>query len=369
MKRLCGIVLLSMLLTGCADEKILEKVGFMRTIAYERAGEGDDSLIRVSISIPMSDLRQSLLYSTLAKTTEEAKLAFDRQNNRKIVKGQLRQVLFDESLAKGGTKKHIDYLMRDPSVGSRIHVLVTEGDMQEMLAKLYLHKRSTAGEYIDNLIRTEARVQAIPDTNLYSFVRDYYDDGIEPVAAIIKENGDDNLTICGIALFRKDRLVARIQPEDKTLLMLLRKNLQAGELYLDMSEGEEHGEQATLSYIASSRKVRVEYDAGEDEQPPKVTIRITMKGSLLEYVGERRFENARDQRELEQAMGDMIQRRCEPIIRIMQQHKADCIGIGQYARQQMSYEEWTRRDWNERFAEADIRVQVKVHIKNYGELR
>lgn len=362
-----GMLAGSLLLGGCEDEKILEKVAFMRTIAYDTAGEGEEELLKVAISIPVADRKQSLIYSAIAGTTEEAKLAFNRESHRKIVKGQLRQVLLSDRLARKGVRNHIDYLIRDPSVGSRVHVLVVDGDPERLMSATYPNQQISSGEYIDSLIRAEASLQDVPDTNLYTFIRDYYDDGIEPVATIIKQTSK-SIMIGGIALFKADRMVARVEPENKMLLGMLRRDLNAGEMYLDLSGGQKHGEQATISFISSSRKVTVKGPI-DAEHSPQVALSFDIKGSLLEYTGGREIADVRAQEQLERNMAKEIEKKCRAVIRIMQESKTDCIGLGQYARNRMSYAEWSRLDWNETFAKADIRLEVNVRINNYGKLQ
>lgn len=364
MKRVIACWIAAVLLGGCADGKVLEKVGFMRTIAYDVAGEDHPDKLKVTVSIPLSNQKQTLIHSTIAKTTEEAMLVFNRQNNRQIVKGQLRQILFGERLAQQGLGKHVGLILRDPSVGSRVHVLVVEGDTEEMLRRSY-SKQATTGEYIDNLIRTEVRAQDIPDTNIYRFVRDYFDEGIEPVATIIR-GGEEHLIIEGIALFKGDRMVGRVKPEDKMLLGMLRDNVHTGSVFLDLSKSEKSG----MTHLSSRRKVQIESSgAPQDGKPFKATIRLSVKGSLLEYVGERSMRSDRVQEELEKKMAGVVQKRCQALVREMQKLGTDSIGIGQYARRTMNYSEWSRLDWNETFAKADIRVKVDVKIKDYGKMR
>jgi spore germination protein len=180
---------------------------------------------------------------------------------------------------------------------------------------------------------------------------------------VIQET-EKSMIIQGIALFKGDRMVVRIKPEDKVVLGLLRDHVQTGELYMDLSERKGSGDQTTLSYISSRRNVRVEPPGANREGSPwKATVAISIKGSLLEYIGDRSVSDVADQSELEAEMADWVRQKCESLIRIMQQSKTDSIGIGQHARNTIPYAEWSRLDWSEAFAKADIRVQVDVHSK------
>lgn len=367
MKKL-PLLIAAVVLSGCADQKVIEKVGFTRTISFEKAEDDEDGRVKISNSLPKTNQRESVFYSTEAKSMRQARLIFDRQNDRRIVNGQLRQVLFGASLAQEGIWKHFDSLLRDPSVGNRVHVLVADGDVAQLLNKTY-PQGATAGEYIDNLIRTETKVMDVPDTNLYTFARDYYDDGIEPVATILKET-PNSITIDGIALFRGDRYVARIPPEDKMYFGLLLGGVRSGDLFMDFPDEQYSSELSTLLYFASRRDVKVTRTGPILEGLGlKVDLRLKIRGSMLEYSGDLRLERPEDQRKLEAEAARYVQGKCQSIIATMQEAKADGIGIGQYVRNTMSYREWRKLDWPEAFSRAKIDVHVEISIKDFGKIQ
>ncbi len=356
---------LLLLLTSCTDEHILENAGFIRTISYD-AADGDGKTLRVTISIPKTNHQDAVVYSTIAKSDKDAKMYFDRQNNRKLVNGQLRQVLFGEKLAAKGIWKHLDSLIRDPSIGTRLHVIIAEADPQDLLHRNDYPQGPTAGEYIDSLIRTEAKSGEIPETNLYTFARDYYDDGIDPVVNILREQ-KSSLIINGIGLFNGDTYVGKIQPEDRMHFGLLHHNVRAGDLYVDLNRDD--GEQAALQFLSSHRKVNVLSSKGLlQNKRLKVSLRINLQGSLLEYIGDLDMKKQRDQRKLESEITEAVQSKCAALIRLMQEKKTDPLGIGQYVRNSIPHDTWHKLDWKQVYADADISVQVHVRIKDYGKL-
>lgn len=368
MKPRLGWLALLFLVCGCTDEHILEKSGFIRTIAFESAGKADKNLLRVTISIPEANHKDAIVYSTIAKSDKNAKNSFDRQNNRKLVNGQLRQVLFAEKLAAEGIWKHLDSLRRDPSIGSRLHIIVAETNPYQLLLRNDYPQGPTAGEYIDSLIRTEAKSGDVPDSTLYTFARDYYDDGIDPVATILKEK-KNSMIINGIALFNHDKYVGKIQPEDRMFFGLLHHNVRAGDLYIDLKQDQSDGEQAALQFLSSRRKVDVISSSGLlNNKRLKVALNIQVKGSLLEYIGDLDMKKQADQRKMEQELQRAIQARCSSLIHMMQEKQTDPLGIGQYVRNKLPHKLWHRLDWNDVYANADISVHVDVHIKDYGKL-
>ncbi|MDG0808810.1 Ger(x)C family spore germination protein [Cohnella rhizosphaerae] len=136
MKRIGAWLLAVSLLGGCGDQKILEKIGFVRTIILERP-EGQDNALKVTISIPKTNQTESIVYTDIAKSFKQAKIHFDMQNDRKIVLGQLRQVMFGESLARQGVWLPMESVFREPAIGIRAHVVVVEGDIKHIVMRTY----------------------------------------------------------------------------------------------------------------------------------------------------------------------------------------------------------------------------------------
>jgi spore germination protein len=368
--RMLGFVLLLTLLTGCRDQFILEQLGFTRTIAYDVADKNaDNDLLRITINIPKASDNERILLSTVARTSKEARLVFSRQNNRRIVTGQLRSTLFGLTLAKRGLWKHVDTLVRDPSIGSKVNLLLIDGDANDFLARDYKQYPAT-GNYIDTLIRTESTTNDIPDSTLYSFTRDYLDDGVDAFAPILKE-GPDSITLCGIGLFNHDKYVMRIEPKQMILFSFIRDHLNSGETYIDVSEEQDEHNLAMLSSLSSQRQVKVSHKNRPviNGTSIKVDIHVNIYGSLLEYTGDLNLQEESSQIMLENRMNAYIEKETEAMIKNMQKHKTDPLGIGQYVRNSVTYAEWSKLDWNEVFPDIDVKVHAKVHLKNIGKLQ
>jgi spore germination protein len=371
--RKLGLVLLLTLLTGCRDEFILEQLGFTRAVAYDVANKDTNvnDLLKITFSISKANENENerILLSTVARTSKEARITFTRQNNRRIVTGQLRSVLFGTTLAKQGLWKHVDTLFRDPSIGSKVNVLLVDGNANDFLERNYKQYPST-GTYIDSLIRTAAKTFDVPDVTLYSFTRDYFDDGIDAIAPILKE-GPETITLSGIGLFNQDKYVMRIEPKQMMLFAFIRDRLISGETYFDVSEEQDEHELAMLSSISSKRNIKVSHEKRPttDGTSIKVNINLDLYGSLLEYTGKLNLQEDRNQVLLENQINAYIEKETTAMIKNMQKYKTDPIGIGQYVRNSMTYAEWSKLEWDEAFANIDVKVHAKMHIKNTGKLQ
>nr|WP_246354429.1 Ger(x)C family spore germination protein [Paenibacillus phytohabitans] len=343
------MLLLPLLLTGCkSDERILEKLGLVQTASYDLA---ENNRIKVTSCVPVIDPDSSArreLLSTVSDSIKEARIMFSRQTDLTVVSGQLRDALFGLKLAKAGLGDYIDTLLRDPSIALGVKVTIINGD---------------AGRYINHLLEKEAAGNSIPNTTLYEFSRDYNDDGIDPVAPIVKDSGD-KAVIDGIALFQEDRYRMKIPAQDGIFFGLFRDDLRQGEAALHLGEEDGRPVVVMFSSLLNSRKVKV-HRLGPGRF--KVELLANIQGSVLEYTGHHYLNKAGVRQQLERDIADVIMAKAKEMVSQMQQHNVDSLGIGIQIRNTLSYKEWNQMNWREVYPQVEIECKAKVTIKDYGK--
>lgn len=368
------LVILLLSLTGCVEQNRIEKLGMSDTVAldsvYEENGKPSQTDVTVAIAIPKAgtvDNQQSEILQTIAESPKDGRSKMSRKINKVLVSGQLRSMLFGKDLAKQGIWKELDSYRRDYTVGEHLKIVVVNGSAVDMLTHKYAQIRSV-GSHIDQLLTQEAKIHEVPDVSLYSFVRDYYDDGTDPIAPMLIVKGD-NVEIDGIALFKKDRYIGKINAEQTVLFAILNKSLKMGEFeitFMDSSSGRK--ENAMISSIASKREVIVNKQERESTVP-QVVIRIRLSGIILEYSGKSTFKKAEEQKKLDQDLSEAIRKQLQAIVSHVQRSGGDNLGIGTYVRNSMSYENWNNLNWESLYPRADIRVEVDATIRDYGMIR
>ncbi|MNC76546.1 hypothetical protein D3C75_1282890 [compost metagenome] len=55
------------------------------------------------------------------------------------------------------------------------------------------------------------------------------------------------------------------------------------------------------------------------------------------------------------------------MVKQMQEHNVDSLGIGAYVRNRMNYKEWTSLNWREMYPQIEVECHTKVVIKDYGK--
>ncbi|WP_334073479.1 MULTISPECIES: Ger(x)C family spore germination protein [Paenibacillus] len=366
-KKNAGLLLFALsllLLTACnQDQNILERVGYIRTGGIDPAEEGK---IRLTINVPLTinegsnTKRLTETLTTVATGSKEARNELSRKSSRKLVSGQLRTLLFNTELAKKGLNPYLDTLFRDPSISKRIEIVLTEGSTQEIITSQYPGHPGVS-QYIDQLLRKEFDMQNTPRILLHHFFRDYYDDGKDPTATMLVKKGNE-LELDGIALFRKDKYVGKLEKDDIFYFTILKQEQKKGEFTLNTDRPELKS--ITFSAIKSKRKIKIKKN---EEGKYIADIGIRVEGGVLEYIGNLNLTKS-DRKKLEDLISEHMTKRAELVLKKLRQHRSDPIGLGQYVRNKMTYSAWKDTDWSEMYANMEIRVHSRFLMKNFGNL-
>ncbi|MCM3634150.1 Ger(x)C family spore germination protein [Paenibacillus sp. FSL W7-1287] len=367
------MLLVMLLLIGCGDQRVLEKLGFTQTTSYDLDPNTEESSddekqgqqkLLISVTIPRTRTENSReLITATAYTSKEAKIKLSSQTELTIVSGQLRNTLFGLSLAKQGIWEHIDTLVRDSSISPRVKVTIVNGSAHELLSKDYSQHNRT-GKYLDRMLEKEAISQTVPEITLYRFTRDFLDDGIDAVAPIIKQL-DEHVSIDGIALFQGDRYVTKVEPDDTLIFAFLRGRFKNGEMSVDMSEVGRINEHIMFSSMISKRKIKIKTTS--EGQHYHADISINVRGSVLEYTGKLSLDNVEHQKQIEKLIAEYIKLKTEEMVAMMQKNNVDSIGLGKYVRNKLSYEEWKNLDWRRIYPNIEVTCNVNVRIKDFGK--
>ncbi|RXI97824.1 Ger(x)C family spore germination protein [Anaerobacillus alkaliphilus] len=361
----------SLILSGCAQKRIVEDMGFIHSIGFE-LNEAEDAeeegILTITITFPQvrpSAAKDHVVLSTIAHTSKEGRTKLARQTERVLVSGQLRSVMFGDTLAKMGFFDTIDTFKRDHAVGLNLKVIVVNGSPKEMLMTEF-PEHPRIGRYIFELLEKEAQTHVTVDTSLHEFIRDYYDDGIDPIVPLMKA-GKEEVILDGIGLFNGDKLAMQVDPKKARVFLMLHENHLGGTLTKQMRLKNETKEDdylyITFNTLESTRKVNV-------QSPSEIQVNIDVKGSIDEFTGYVKLSDDEAQKDIEKKLAAYIKETSEEIIEEMQQNQTDSLGFGQFVRNSLSYKNWKEMKWKEEiYPDAKIDVNVNVKLKGFGDVK
>ncbi|WP_158737426.1 Ger(x)C family spore germination protein [Alteribacillus sp. YIM 98480] len=354
------------LMMGCSDQHIVEDVGFVQVLGLDQMKEEEEDKFLVSAIVPQIEPdaeNEREFLTTVSDSDKEAMLSLSRQSNREIENGQLRNVLFGKEAAENGIAEQIKTMNRDPIFGTRVKVSIVNGQAYKLLSEPYT-QHPQVSVYLDALIEKESKLHMTPETRLHQFTRDLFEDGIDPIAPIIKM-GDDKIALDGIALFNDDKYVDKIDPVDARIFFFLHGSFSAGSVHLTLEEKEKkESAQLLFDSIRNKRKVVVTANGPNDDM--KIDVEIHIKGALLEYNGPLDITKNKDLKTLEKQLAKSVEKRAKEVIETLQAKQVDSLGLGKKVRNSISYKEWSGLDWQEVYPNIDIQPHVKAEINDIG---
>ncbi|WP_064092920.1 Ger(x)C family spore germination protein [Rossellomorea aquimaris] len=330
MKNLKKIILLPttiiLLLTGCVEREILDDLYIETGKAYDYV---DENKIRGTALFPIYSKDKTIKNGTLsaeASSTREVLEKLERRSQQPLVRGSLDVVLIGEEMARHGIIDIGDSLQRDASVGARVYLMVVEGDAGELIQGNYGQRGN--GMFISNLITHNIKRRELPKTNLHMFMFDYFQDGKTPYLPLIKQTPEGDIAITGIALFKKAKMIDRVQSKDMFFFKILVDRLAEGSHVIKLGEKKTgHTEkeiEASVTSLIAKHKIKIKHKA----DPVKVTIKIKIKGIVREYTGKKL--TSKKVVEVEKIMKKDIEKNCERLLKKFQKLGIDPIGIGQH---------------------------------------
>ncbi len=355
---------LSLLLfaTACSqDQHILERIGYVRTVGFDK----EEDQVRATLSIPLivTEAKQTQftdeILTATANSGKEARITLSRKTSRKLLSGQIRTLMYSTDIAREGLRNFMDTLQRDPTVSKRTELIIVDGSTHDILTGTYKgHPRT--GQYIDRLLKKEFEMQTIPRILLHEYFRDYYDNGKDPIANMIRKSGND-LEYDGIALFRKDKYISRLSPAEVFYFSLMYHNQGKGEFTVTSDNPDMRS--ITFDAINSKKKIKIK-KMGDEKYRADITIKLN--GGALEYVGDLNLSITEDRTKLEGIINEYITKQCEKVVKKLQKNRTDSLGIGQYVRNKMSYKAWTDTSWDDMYRNMEINVHTNFKMKNFG---
>ncbi|ERN54853.1 Ger(x)C family spore germination protein [Alkalihalophilus marmarensis] len=355
MKRLLLTLCLSILfLNGCVQTMILDEVQLIHSIGYDYY---DEDRVEGTVSLPVYNMEgaiESEIISAVASTSRDARLELNAQASRPLHSGKITTILFNEELAeKTGIMPILDTFSRDATIGMRNFVALTAGSTKEILETTYPLEMEVAS-YIAELIEQNMERQNIPQANFHLFMKYYYEDGRDPFMPYIKQS-EEHLQVDGVALFKGDRYVDKLNLTDSFVMKILLEPFANGTYEIELSEKNEF---AVLRNIHSRTKFTIE----KGTNTPAIDILIKFKGKVNEYSGEQIDDEKL--KEITVKVTEKLESDASRLISLFQENNIDPIGMGSRVKGKTYH--FNLEEWESYYPNANINVKAEVVITETG---
>jgi spore germination protein len=363
MKRIfLALLCLVIIMTGCAQKRIIDDLALINAIAYDLS-DNEQEPLKSTATFPIITKdgnydRETLMVT--GKTSKDAREKYRTETNLQLESGQLRVAIFGADLAKTGVMPYIDTFLRDPDIGVRVMLGLAEGKASDIIT-LKIENEGQNATYLEQFITKIHKETRIINYTIYQFLRDFYDDGIDPVLPVFKEE-ERKIKFTGMGLFQGDKLIEILNPKDSQTLFLLQKNIKHGSYGVEL----EKDKKEFIVFNFSKTKNRVHVDSISEDKS-SVNLEVEILCDILEYTGEQELSDPAIQKKLEKLLSEQIKKKTDELVVMFQELKVDPIGIGSHIRNNMKYEQWDKLDWLEMYSNMEITVKPSVKIASSGK--
>lgn len=366
-RKLALIILCSLILTGCWDQKIYEQLGLILTLGIE---ESSDKELLITYVYPIiGGKEKDSVGVDSAQTTilRGTRSILNYKTPKRMEGGKIQQVLLSDSLAKTGIHDILEIFERDATLPAIAYVVVVEGSPKELVTKgTEFKEKPRISYYIFQLIEDNVRSANIPSTKIFDFDLNVFAPGLDPITALIKLE-KENLAITGCALFSDDKMVGKLNVNQAIILLGIMgqtKNIDfiVSDPQLSSSNPNKHG----IAIVLRKPKRKIDISFGEDGIP---IIDISLKYEC--QINEYRWNATNDineQKKLEKIISNNLASKSNEVVKKIQAVNCDSVGFGNMIRAKY-YEYWQSIDWREIYPKAAIKVAVQVDIVKEGIIK
>jgi spore germination protein len=351
--------------TGCWDQKIYEKIGFILQMGVESEENGK---LLYTVGIPVVSPEAEQKFEVLSATITHMREGRDkvRQASGKAVEGgKTQQVFFSEALASQGIEEYLEIFLRSSENSLLANVVIVEGSPNELIkVSGELKDKPRPTFYVNSLLDSARKNSFTPETRISQFSILTHSRTIDPVVPLISFNTKE-IKIKGAALFSGDKMVGKIDTKEMGMLNALKgEKKDISYIYQGQYSDKSPKDLKRGSTILMKTKKR-KVDMKIEKDLPVIDIKLEFKGSLNEYSGELKLDNPEEKKKLEESIAESIEKECTRLLKHLVEAEADPIGFGEVARTKHN-KYWKSVNWKDAYKDAVFNVEAKIKIEFYG---
>jgi Ger(x)C family germination protein len=358
-----GIIILSIImyviLNSGKSMLPIEKIDIPSGTSIDITKKNTDVEYLVSTSVYTFNKKNeiaSIILKGTGSTFPETRSTRQTLSSRRFMVGMQKVFIFSDNASNLGFNPVIDIMFTNQDINDMGWAVICKGKALDML-QFKVSDFSSSSDYINGMVDS-AREQNFMSQNyklldMYVRVNSEGRNLVLPYLEIVK----NNITMTGMAVFQKDKMVLNVPMEEAKYMNFIRENKVKG--ILTVQKGPElwastFGE---VKRKVNCEKINGNYKFNIDLNFQGKVVNNTLYKDLLE--NEKTLEKYTTELEAE------TQKRCNEFIYKMQnEYKTDCLELGRDAA--ATFGRNKEIDWDDIVCNSKIIVNVKVKIDNLG---
>lgn len=302
-------------------------------------------------------------------------------------------IVFSEEIARSGlVGNYIMPINRFRQMRKSATVLVVKGTAEEFLKAAVPFAGSSISEDLQLHIKDSENTALYPNVTLEHFYTALHSPFFEPIATLAAVNdfssfpkegepwgteyktggqytagelprsGDNEIELLGTALFRGDTMVGELNGGQTRFLLMARGEFKRA--FFTVQDPKEPDLIIPLD-VRAKKKPLINVDLSGDR--PRIDLKVRLDLDLLAVQSKLPYERDDLRALLEKEFAQSVKEGIEAVIQICQNLNVDAARFGEYATKLfLTIQELEDYNWNSRFQDAEIRVEVQAIIRRTG---
>ncbi|MCS0669821.1 Ger(x)C family spore germination protein [Cytobacillus firmus] len=378
-----AVILTAILLSGCWDQRELGEITVVTGMAVDK-GEDDKYTLTVE-GINATELNNrtasgnapSIVYSAEGNSLAELTYRVNEGISRHLIYSHMRTLIIGEELAKEGIIDFIDFLERNREIRDDFNILIARGAKgSDVLKVTYQFQKSTSLKLHTQLDTMMKDWGGDPGVRMNDVITAWTAPGRQPVMAAVRIKGDpeagasaenmmkvtpDALVVLdSLAIFKGDKLEGFLTLEDSRNYLWLQNKINKTSITVKCSENQYLG----LRVYDTRTKIKGKLENGK----AKINVKIRAEA----YIDGTHCNDQLDKAKTYKERGGIAQKQINEMVtktieKVQQEYGTDIFGFGEVVLRQ-DYQNFKKvlKNWDEKFADADINVDTTLIIRRTG---
>ncbi|MFB6466188.1 Ger(x)C family spore germination protein [Cytobacillus sp. Hz8] len=379
------LMLLMSILLGCWNQKELTDLAFIMALGIDK---GKDKKYDVSFQVVIPENVSAgqygsktglpvTVYNSSGDTITEAARKVTQKIPRQLYYAHTNLLVINEEIAKEGLYDLLDSFERDPVFRTTTEMIVVkDARAEKFISTISTIEKLPVNKVTKTLKNSQDMLGENMEITIDDFVTSLVSNGRDPITTAFKLTGDEKgydqlsntetatphavLTADGIAVFKDGKLVGWMTGETARGAIWIVNKVKNTDVAMSWK-----GKKNAVNIIINRTKVGIK--AKIKKGKPSILISIVDEGNISEANSKIDILNIKDINKMETLLSKEIKKQVEKTVNEAQRQKSDIFGFGEkfHIENPNLWKKW-KGNWNERFADLPVKVEVKSYIRRSG---
>lgn len=386
-------LLIPVLCGGCWSRREIDKLGFIGSIAVDRAE--DPKLLEVTAQFILPQALSPTggagggvsgtkvwLMSARGPSVFETLFKINQVSPNFLFFGHTSSIIIGEKAAKKGVKEILDSFDRMPQFRRNVWIMVTPGKAKSILQarpklqdvpsitieNLFSHQSITSVSYPSNLNSFFINLSSRSTSPIASRVTTLPNEGAAGTPGQVSGESDRReVKLEGAGVFKQDKLIGWLDGRETRGVLWVQGKMKRGTITFPNKQG--NHKLLTLEVLTSQRKIHTFMNDGKLFVREKIIFdcNLVEQTSNADILSDELFDAKQNVKGFEASISEEVKREINDAVKKAKRYRTDIFGIGErfYIEHPQEFKE-VQKNWPEIFAKADIQVDLEVKIRRVG---